>query len=847
MKSSFNLAFLFLMVLCSCVNKEGPVEPDDLNGTPADTLVTEVKYACKLPETTSNGKVAWLPGDQILIHGEYSKDQVIRTLTSSDISEDGKTCYLSVDGVTPYVQKATKARYYVAYPGEMVVNESHCKDASKFNGTNAILMGGYNKGEEFLLSTIVGGFAFTVSGEYDSYEFRGNNDEVVGYTSLSARIAETAKIYSLSKGGDLIYVKGSLVADGYTVNHVSFPGNFSMADGFLMTFYKGETPVKMLYVDQAYDIKRDVYVSLGDVTSKLIDYKAPEANSHVSSIPTTGAVDLGASETANCYIVTAPGTYSFKAVKGNSSETLSSIGSVEVLWETYGTAEEVTPNSVIAQVDFEKDKVYFRVDEAFHPGNAVIAAKNDMGVIMWSWHIWVPETPIETGLYGLSRYMTMDRNLGALEVASVFGATPESIGLLYQWGRKDPFVAIGDFSTGEAAAVAGQERTLFGGQMTTAKSVKNPTVFADYEGCWNPATSTDFWASKKTMYDPCPPGYVVPYRSKNVLFQNSPWSFDGWNFDEANHVFTAGDPVAVYPLGGALSWDGSYVYVGTGSWMWSSRASSTVTNGYMFRVISKNGEVTYSSSSRVKAYGNSVRCIVYDETPFENKPGTPVQGDYKKYTVQIEELSGLHLDPSGEFLWGVGDKGVVAKIGFEGSVEEVLKRSYDMEAITMDPATGDLYLGLEPDYVYKIAAPDYKTSQSLFRVEDAKDYSNSGVEGIAWYKDGLILVGAQTGANMWAYNLDGTVAWKKSMRTVAIGMQEIADICYDPVKDQIWIIDSVTQCIYLFNGDATEHLATYKVPYGGNCESLTIDEKNGCVWIAADDNPSYLFKINFTF
>ena len=111
----------------------------------------------------------------------------------------------------------------------------------------------------------------------------------------------------------------------------------------------------------------------------------------------------------------------------------------------------------------------------------------------------------------------------------------------------------------------------------------------------------------------------------------------------------------------------------------------------------------------------------------------------------------------------------------------------------------------------------------------------------------MILVGAQTGANLWAYTLDGTVVWKKSLKTVAIGCQEIADICYDPVKDQIWIIDSESQSIYLLNGDATQHLATYKVNYAGNCESICLDYDRNCVWVADDTEPSRLFKVDFTF
>ena len=239
--------------------------------------------------------------------------------------------------------------------------------------------------------------------------------------------------------------------------------------------------------------------------------------------------------------------------------------------------------------------------------------------------------------------------------------------------------------------------------------------------------------------------------------------------------------------------------------------------------------------------------MTIDSVPFENAEGTPKKGKYTKYNVAVTELSGLCLHTDGTFLWGVGDQGSVGKIGFDGSYERVFGQSLDMEAITIDPATGDLYLGCESNWVGVVKAPDYKKAVEIFRVEEAADYGNSGVEGISWYKDNMLLVGTQTGAYLWAYTLDGTVVWKKSLKTVALGCQEIADICYDPVKDQIWIIDSETQSIYLFNGDATEHLATYKTNFAGNCESVYVDYERQCVWVADDSEASALFKIEFTF
>lgn len=61
---------------------------------------------------------------------------------------------------------------------------------------------------------------------------------------------------------------------------------------------------------------------------------------------TPQAIDLSASGTANSYIVSAPGTYSFKLFKGNSSQPVDAV-TADILWETYGTDETPEVGSVI--------------------------------------------------------------------------------------------------------------------------------------------------------------------------------------------------------------------------------------------------------------------------------------------------------------------------------------------------------------------------------------------------------------------------------------------------------------------------------------------------------------------
>ena len=228
-------------------------------------------------------------------------------------------------------------------------------------------------------------------------------------------------------------------------------------------------------------------------------------------------------------------------------------------------------------------------------------------------------------------------------------------------------------------------------------------------------------------------------------------------------------------------------------------------------------------------------------------------------TDYASEISGLCLSKDGDFLWGVGDKGEIFKIQFDGSYEKIAKYKLDMEGITMDPATGDIYLAVEPKSIYRLAAPDYNNVEHVFDVEEAADLDNKGLEGIT-IRDGDFILGAQKDATMWHFTMSGQEKKKESLRTVAPTLSEIADLVYDPVKDYLWTVDSKSHSnkvpgmlpftIYLFNGDATRLLATYDLSAFANTnpEAICIDLYHGCIWVADDcgkKNPSILHKVLF--
>lgn len=241
-----------------------------------------------------------------------------------------------------------------------------------------------------------------------------------------------------------------------------------------------------------------------------------------------------------------------------------------------------------------------------------------------------------------------------------------------------------------------------------------------------------------------------------------------------------------------------------------------------------------------------------EENPGADDGTLPVMGKGSSIDLPgVGELSGLCMGADSTFLWGVGDEGKLYRIGFDGSVSEHWSKDLDMEDLTMDPASKDLYLCIEGDQkVVRVPAPNYNSGSDLWFVQDAVDgkYKNDGIEGIAWYKDGSLYVGSQTDANLWLFRKDGTKQSMTSLVRFSSKITEVAGLCYDPVADRLWVVDSKSFKLFLFKGDASALLKTYDISTvtRNNPESVCVDRRNKCIWVADDDKQSVLHKIEFT-
>lgn len=323
--------------------------------------------------------------------------------------------------------------------------------------------------------------------------------------------------------------------------------------------------------------------------------------------------DLSADGTANCYLIQAAGNYKFKAVMGNSDATVGNVKKTEVLWETFGT--DVMPNigDLIKEVGFKNGYVYFSTPETFRNGNASIAVRNSKDVILWSWHIWCSEEGWNDQVYANNAGIMMDRNIGATS------ATPGDVGtlgLMYQHGRKDPF--MGSCSILSAIEAASTGKWSVGNYNYTSiiigfdPSVSPAQLFVEQ----NPmmlASNVDMrgWKDsrfRKGVHDPCPVGYRVPDGGNNGFWAIA---LTETNWDSTKRGFTwllaDSETTAWYPTVGIISYSGGLYHVGNQCNYWSA---SEVTEGsnqaYNFESV---GSSLYPTDSNTKRNGCAVRCV----------------------------------------------------------------------------------------------------------------------------------------------------------------------------------------------------------------------------------------------
>lgn len=473
-----------------------------------------------------------------------------------------------------------------------------------------------------------------------------------------------APALAVSSGGSnddlkVLTIQVNTVAEGnVTESEVAVAGNFTAGHKY---------DIVLRFSDEG-EVKADVQVQ------DWIDDTDINTEANVGNV----FYNLSQNETANCYVVSSANfSYSFDAtVKGNGSidafpgtiivPTLSPVY-VDTVWCDSAVRDyfALETNKIV------EGKVLFRVvgnqdinDKTLRgEGNVLLGVYDKEGedkTCLWTWHIWITDKPQKQNY--TKGYIVLDRNLGAVAPAPVNNAedpTRGMKGLFYQWGRPTPFRVIPTDSG--VKVIDGVKSDT---RVTPDQAVANPkTFYGRFEIPGAPASATNFhdWVDRekfvkpqfvnnlwgyreeehqqpiKTIYDPCPPGYHVPY-SRNWANMYVYWT-QAKSFEQSNDkpafwdqlqgikLSIEGTEDIWYPFQGYINKDGEYKtghihMTGTSAEhedipiveVWSSLINRHVINNlsddepYRFLFTRDNSSMLSDSHSN-RSRGLAVRCV----------------------------------------------------------------------------------------------------------------------------------------------------------------------------------------------------------------------------------------------
>lgn len=300
---------------------------------------------------------------------------------------------------------------------------------------------------------------------------------------------------------------------------------------------------------------------------------------------------------SNCYIINSNSSESYDGfcfdatIVGNGEAGVLSFGAqsfypenVHISPRSVGLLWETSPD-LISQIELLFGYVRFKVAKksgTYKEGNAVIAVYGEDGSILWSWHIWITDTPQDlTYTEGTTKITVLDRNLGATAAKwegsdQSSGSLLETYGLYYQWGRKDPSMGppSADYhpinmitapyydyaSTKKDAA-----EVLRLAEPTLRDAVENPMYLIMPTGLtqtyyfnWLYEKIDFLWGydresgtnSHKTIYDPCPYGYKVSGGELGDLFAYAKTINNAYTYSDNGQIITLNSNDFYFPYTG---------------------------------------------------------------------------------------------------------------------------------------------------------------------------------------------------------------------------------------------------------------------------------------------------------
>ncbi|MBR5610849.1 MAG: hypothetical protein IKW65_04945 [Bacteroidales bacterium] len=581
----------------------------------------------------------------------------------------------------------------------------------------------------------------------------------------------------------------------------------------------------------------DGRIMLVNVDKELVINRSKAKHTTPLTYVETVAVDLSNRGTSNCYIVPEAGVYKFRAdVIGNGNHGI--IGGANFHTSDPSISPEIVKilwndNSAVSGVGLNTDEGYISFTSTGNKGNALIAAMDADSTILWSWHIWCTDKPKEHTYvnYEDESFIVLDRNIGATRADRGTGEEwRESVGLHYQWGRKDPFTS---------SNLNRSDNTF-----TIEKSIKYPTYLGPWRWLDENANGyymnySQLWSdSLKTIYDPCPVGYKVAPRAiwtgfskkglssecKEIDDYNVSGSFDnGWNFkyDGTNTAWypaTSNDGFSINPSGNV----GKY---------WSSTSYSTNEAYNLYFHYGDEFSHNMTNYSESSGYIKAVRCSVDEGFIDRSLP-----------TITIDKIDGIGYE-SARVTATVSVPNGVSEVTGSGLVWSTLhnptiESSHNVAIDTLDGEFSYDIIGLDDFTTYYVRA--YATNANGTQYSEEKSFTTN-------YNGPIINLSESGTANCYIvpptadhYSIDLSVIGNGSKGIIDTANFHTADVSLDPANVKIiWAIKydnyygtSSTSELLSFREFNQEKKTYHFVPTGeeGNILLAAVNENDEIIW-----------------
>lgn len=330
---------------------------------------------------------------------------------------------------------------------------------------------------------------------------------------------------------------------------------------------------------------------------------------------------------ANCYIAPEKGKYAFQPlrVSGKAIE----IASADWLWATKQTEEE-TEQRLLEEVCYKDGKI--RVTTTGEEGNAIIGGFDKEGKIVWIWQIWCTDQP--DAMEHENGSVFMDRLLGATSADPADGK--QTWGLVWQWGRNVPLFAGYDQTEWEEEDVFTEARrwTLLNPKynlrwrsiqrgVSIEESLANPTIFYWNNGSssvdWHNEVNLELWSeTRKTDYDPCPPGYKVPTCAQWTDLEDLVIADD-----LSGATYTYNGKSGWWPASGSgREYNTGCNIIGEGLFMWSSSfkemSDFSGPTGYYFparAILQYSTDLNWYDAIGNNSFAHFIRCVSDNSSP----------------------------------------------------------------------------------------------------------------------------------------------------------------------------------------------------------------------------------------